>query len=174
MAAKDTFDAVLGTSSLQGPGGGGEVLGIWKGLFARAAVSQMKDTGSRAFVFNGNVIPVNVPITIRVRTIELGGGWRLPMRRMPRLVVYGGGGALLLNYDEESDFAQSSDNVKESFSGYSVFGGAEYNVWRWLFAGVEAQYRAVPDAIGAAGVSEHFDETDLGGIAVRVLFGIRR
>lgn len=174
MAATNTFDAVLGTSSMQGAGGGGEVLGIWKGLFARGAFSQMNDRGSRAFVLNGDVVRLNIPITVTIRTIELSGGWRILPRRSPRLAFYGGGGGLFLTYDESSDFADPGEDVSESFNGYLAFAGAEFAIWKWLVAGVEGQYRVVPDAIGAAGVSQTFNETDLGGAAVRVLIGIRR
>ena len=175
MTAKETFDTVLGSSAMRGPGGGGEVLNVWKGLFARVAVSQMSDEGTRAFVFGNDVIPMNIPMTVKIRTVELGGGWRVVPRRMPRLAVYGGGGALLVAYDQTSQFADQGENPNESFSGYSVFGGAEVTLWKWLFAGAEAQYRAIPDALGGAGtIPELFNETDLGGVAVRVLFGVRR
>jgi hypothetical protein len=175
FTAKETFDAVFGTSTMQGPGGGGEVLGIWKGLFVRGALSQMTDTGSRAFVFGNDVIPVNVPLTVKIRTVELGGGWRVQPRRIPRLAIYGGGGVLRLTYDETSQFAEFGDDASESFNGYSVFGGAELTIWKWLIAGAEAQYRAVPDALGGEdSISELYNETDLGGATIRVLFGIRR
>jgi opacity protein-like surface antigen len=175
MTAKETFDAVLGSRSMRGPGGGGEVLGLWKGLFARVAVSQMKDEGTRAFVFGGDVISMNVPLTVKIRTIEIGGGWRVQPRRAPRLAAYGGGGLLLLQYDETSAFADSGENPNESFNGYLAFAGAEFALSKWLVAGAEAQYRAVPDALGGVNsIPELFNESDLGGVAVRVLFGIRR
>jgi hypothetical protein len=175
MTAKETFDAVLGTPSMRGPGGGGELLGIWKGLFARVAVSQMKDEGTRAFVFGNDVIPMNIPMTVMIRTVEIGGGWRVQPRRMPRFAVYGGGGTLLVNYDQTSEFADSGENPSESFQGYSVFGGAEVALSKWLVAGAEAHYRAVPDALGGPGtIPELFNESDLGGVAIRVLVGIRR
>ena len=174
MTASNTFDAVLGTSSLMGPGGGGEVTGIWKGLFVRGGFSQMKDSGSRAFVFNGDVIPLNIPLTVKIRTIELGGGWRFVLPKAPRFAVYGGGGGLFINYDESSAFAGTGENVSESFNGYMAFGGVEVALWKWIFVGAEGQYRAVPDAIGAAGISDVFNESDLGGTVVRVLFGVRK
>jgi hypothetical protein len=56
-----------------------------------------------------------------------------------------------------------------------IFGGAELTIWKWLIAGAEAQYRAVPDALGGEdSISELYNETDLGGASIRVLFGIRR
>ena len=64
--------------------------------------------------------------------------------------------------------------MRESFSGYFVFGGVEVPIWKWIFAGAEAQYRSVPDALGDGGVSEHFGESDLGGTVLRVMIGIRK
>jgi hypothetical protein len=175
FAAKETFDAVFGRSTMEGPGGGGEVTGLWKGLFVRGAMSQMSDTGTRAFVYGNEVIPLNIPHTIKIRTVELGGGWRVQPRRVPRLAVYGGGGMLFVNYDQTSDFAEAGENASESFNGTMIFGGAELTIWKWLIAGAEAQYRAVPDALGGEdSISELYNETDLGGASIRVLFGIRR
>jgi hypothetical protein len=39
MTASDSFKATLGTSTLSGYGGGGEILNLWKGLFARVTVA---------------------------------------------------------------------------------------------------------------------------------------
>jgi hypothetical protein len=173
MAASRTFDAVIGTSSMSGVGGGAEAIGIWKGLFVRGAVSQMKDTGQRAFVFGSDIIRVDVPLDVKIRTVELGAGWRVPLGASERFAVYGGGGVLFLKYDETSTQAAGSENVNESFNGIVAFGGAEVTIWKWIVAGVEGQYRSVPDAIGSAGISQLVDETDLGGTAIRVLFGVK-
>ena len=37
----------------------------------------------------------------------------------------------------------------------------------------EVQYRRVPNALVAGGVSQDFDENDLGGFTARITFGIR-
>jgi hypothetical protein len=49
-----------------------------------------------------------------------------------------------------------------------VLAGAEYPIGRWVAIGGEAQWGAVPGAIGDAGVSATFEEEDLGGAAFRV------
>ena len=54
-------------------------------------------------------------------------------------------------------------NVDERFSGYHLVGGVEYKITRWLGVAGEVTWTTVPDAIGEAGVSAAFDETDLGG-----------
>jgi hypothetical protein len=57
--------------------------------------------------------------------------------------------------------------------GYSVQGGVEFALAKWLTAGIEGQYRAVPDALGEFAVSKAYGESDLGGFAVRAMIGVR-
>lgn len=174
LAASRTFDAVIGKSRLSMPGGGGEALNLWKGLFARVAFSTARETGSRVIVIGDEVIPIGVPLTVELRPLEIGGGWRFRPMAGGRIVPYVGAGALRVGYRETSDFGQSSDNTDTTFNGSVVFGGVEASVFSWIIAGVEAQYRTVPDAIGGGGVSGAFGETDLGGTTLRVLIGVRR
>jgi hypothetical protein len=193
IAAKESFDAVLGTSSMSAVGGGGEVLNLWKGLFARVGVSSASDTGSRVAVVNNEVFDLDIPIDIKMTMLEFAGGWRYAPRPrprapapgrpvvtrplaapQPRYAVYGGGGLLRVSYHEDSQFAGSLENVRDTFNGYLVFGGIEVTVWKWVIAGVEGQYRGINNALGDGGVSEVFGEKNLGGGALRVLFGVRK
>jgi hypothetical protein len=50
----------------------------------------------------------------------------------------------------------------------------EYKITRWLGLAGEASWSTVPDAIGESGVSEAFNETDLGGTTFRVKITIGR
>lgn len=174
LAATDTFDAVIGKSRLSMPGGGGEVLNIWKGLFARVAFSSVKETGSRVVIFDGEVIDLGIPLTVELEPLEVAGGWRFPAFAAGRLVPYVGGGLLRMGYKERSEFGMGDDNTDTSFNGSVVFGGIEASIVSWVIAGAEVQYRTVPDAIGEGGVSQAFGENDLGGVTLRVLVGIRR
>jgi hypothetical protein len=45
---------------------------------------------------------------------------------------------------------------------------------RWLSAGAELRYRAVPDALGSGGISEVLNETDAGGTALRFRLAVGR
>jgi hypothetical protein len=76
-------------------------------------------------------------------------------------------------YEETSSFAEGSENVSERFTGYQLLGGLEYRLHRLFGVAGEVQYTAVPDALGAGGLSAEFNEDDLGGVIVRarVLFG---
>lgn len=173
LAAPDTFDAIVSKSSLRMIGGGGEAF-IWKGLFARVAFSSTTETGSRAEVYNRDVIPLGIPLTVELRPLELAAGWRFDSTARARIVPYAGGGLLRMGYKETSDFAMGDENTSATFTGGVVFGGVEVRPVSWLIAGAEVQYRSVPNALGDGGLSEAFDEHDLGGLTVRVLFGIRR
>jgi hypothetical protein len=174
FAATESFDAALGTSTLTAIGGGGEVR-FWKGLFVRGALTTMEETGTRGFVVSGEPVSVQVPMAVDVRPIEIAAGWRMPLDRARRMVVYGGGGLLFVTYREMSDFAEPGDNVDESSNGYVAFGGIDVRIWRLVSAGVEVQYRTVPDALGGEdSISVGFDETNLGGTAIRFLMGIRK
>jgi hypothetical protein len=192
IAAKDSFEAVLGTSTMSAVGGGGEVINLWKRLFARIGISSASETGSRVVVVNNEVFDLGIPIDIQMTMLELAGGWRYAPRPRPRApvpgravtrpvappkplwAVYGGGGLLRVSYKEDSEFAGSLENVNSTFNGYIVFGGVEVTVWKWVIAGVEGQYRGINNALGDGGVSEVFGENNLGGGAVRVLFGVRK
>jgi hypothetical protein len=170
MAAQNSFQAIVGSSTLMGLGGGVDVLRVWKDLFIRGAVTHTSKDGSRAFVFDGQAISLNIPMKVSMTPIETGGGWRFPS---PRVTPYAGGAAIFAHYSETSTFAGSGDNVSETKVGYSGFGGVDFTLSKWVMAGVEAQYRSVPNAIGTGGVSQDFGETNLGGFSVRVMFGIK-
>jgi hypothetical protein len=175
LSASESFDATFGETRISGFGAGAEVLDVWKGLFGRVAFSRMtKEEGTRVFVVDGLVIPTNVGLEVEMTPLEFGAGWRHALDPDDRYVVYGGMSGLRMTYKETSEFAESGDDVDESFNGYAVFAGLDVLAAPFVFGGVEVQYRSVPDAIGAGGVSAVFGEDDLGGVVFRVLFGIRR
>ena len=174
FSATESFDAILDTHA--GPVvGGGARLGLpWFGLFAEIGAWRFRADGERAFVHNGTRFPLGIDTTITVTPIEVSGGWRWRMRRVPRLTPYVAGGITSLRYEETSDFADANENVDENFAGYLVYGGAAYKITRWLGIAGEAAWSTVPDAIGDAGVSAAFKETNLGGTALRLKITIGR
>jgi hypothetical protein len=173
LSAHNSFDAVLGTSRLTAFGGGAEVLNIWKGAFLRVALSHTSKGGDRAFVANGERVSLGVPITVSMTPVEIGGGWRFAIGSS-RVVPYVGAGALIQSYSEKSTFAGPGDNVSQTNTGYTAFGGVEVDLSKWFIVGGEADFRGIPNALGNGSVSQDFGETNLGGFALRVLFGIRR
>ena len=108
--------------------------------------------------------------------LEISAGWRFRFRQMPKLVPYVSGGFTSMQYHEKetSEFASSDEDVDETFNGYHLSGGAEYKITRWLGAAGEVAWTTVPDSIGEGGVSEAFDEHDLGGTTLRFKITIGR
>jgi hypothetical protein len=86
------------------------------------------------------------------------------------VVPFAGGGFGFQQYEETSAFAESGDDVSETHGSYHVLGGVELPFTRHLGVTADALYRWVPDAIGEAGVSAVYDETDLGGAQIRFRF----
>lgn len=171
MAASKTFDAVTGSSVMFGYGGGAEIVNLWKHLFVRGDYTTASSTGARAFAFGNDVVSTGIPITVRLGTTEIGGGWRIPMRKHLKYTPYLGGALLFVQHSEKSDFATDTENISDSATGYSVLGGVDIELQkRWYLTG-EAQYRFLPNAIGATDVSKMTGETDLGGFVGRVMIG---
>jgi len=173
MLAADTFGAVLDTHVFQARGGGAEVLNIWKGLFVRVAATRASRTGSRVVVVDGRAISLGIPLTIELRPVEFGGGWRGDIGQRGRGAWYAGGGLLHQVYRETSTFANVGDDTDTTFNGAVIFAGADVRLWRFIVGGGEVQFRTVPNALGDGGASQAFKETDLGGAVARGVIGVR-
>ena len=174
LAATDTFNAVTGSSTTNGFGAGFEVTNVVSKIFIRATFAHAGKDGERVFVDNGQVFKLGIPLTVGMTPIEIGGGWRSVVDRRGRYAIYVGAGVVFLNYSETTPSGTAEDNTSKTFAGYSLFGGFDRTFHKNLVAGVEAQYRGVPNAIGTAGASQAFGETNLGGFVLRALFGFKR
>ena len=163
-AAKQTFDAILG-DSLQQFWGGGVQAAFRSGLYVEVAASRFEKTGQRAFVSNGQVFQVGIPLTARITPLEFSAGYRF--RASPRIIPYAGAGVARYAYVETSEFAESADNVDQAHVGYLVLGGVEVRAHRWIGVSVDVQYTHVTGILGSAGISQEFGEDNLGGTAVR-------
>ena len=172
FAAADSFDAILGESS--GPIFGGGVRISQGGMFLDVGAWQFSADGERAFVAGNTVFPLGIPIEVTVTPIEFSGGWRFRIRKMPKLTPYAAGGWTLMRYQETSEFSSEDEDVDETFNGFHLFGGVEYKITRWFGVAGEASWTTVANALGDAGVSETFDETDLGGTTLRFKITIGR
>jgi opacity protein-like surface antigen len=169
FTAHDSFKAIFATSGGFFYGGGAQV--YFGPIYVDVGVSRFEKTGERAFVFEGDVYRVGVPDRITMTPVVVTAGFRFPAHA--GTVPYVGGGVGTLEFEETSDFAEPGENVSERFTSYHAVGGVEYRATRWLFVAGELRYAAVPDALGAPGISAEFDESDLGGlsVAVKVLIG---
>lgn len=167
FTAADSFDAIVGSSSGTIFGGGGRVILPLGGLFVDVGAWRFRAEGERAFVFEGNTFPLGIPAEVTVTPLEFTAGWQFRLRRAPKFRPFVGGGLASYGYKETSEFATDAENVDDRFTGYTVLGGAEYRVSRYVSLAGEASWTTVPDALGDSGVSAAFDETDLGGTSVR-------
>ena len=111
FAATESFEAIAGESRKAGVGGGAVVTGLWRGLFVDAGVTQQKLSGERVFVDAGTVYRLGIPVSIKMRPVDLAAGWRLAYGR---LSPYAGAGATFIAYEETADFAEPGDNVSKS------------------------------------------------------------
>jgi opacity protein-like surface antigen len=170
FSATESFEAITGESRKAGVGGGAVVTGLWRGLFVDAGVTQQTLSGERVFVDAGTVYRLGIPVSIKMRPVDLAAGWRLSYGR---LSPYAGAGATFLSYEETAEFAEPGDNVSESKTGALFLTGLDVSVNRWLHVGAEFRYRSVSGVLGDGGVSEVFNEDQLGGyaFALRVSLG---
>jgi len=172
IASPKSFDAVFGKHTTTGPGAGLEVANLWKGVFVRIDGSQRSLSGERVVIFNDQVFKLGIPLTAKLTPLEFGAGWRFGGGDS-RVVPYFGAAAISLKYKETSSFADSSENVDQSYSGFGAFGGVDVGITRQVFGGIEGQYRSIKITPGANSAPASFNESDLGGAVLRVRVGFR-
>lgn len=172
FTASESFEAVTGSNRRTQYGGGLQAVNLWKGLFAEAIVGRSRLTGSRIVYYQGLTYDLGVPVTITFTPVEAGLGWRTALGR--HVHSYVGGGVTLMRYQEASDFAADGENVDESHAGYYACAGLEFSLTKWLHLRGEARFTSLPNAIGRAGVSKDFDDTNLGGLGAAVKLAIGR
>jgi cell division septation protein DedD len=84
LSARDTFDAVLGSSGGVVFGGGVTVTHR-SGLFGQVAIERFTGDGERVFVFGGGVFPLGIPLSVSMTPVDFTGGYRfLPKPRVVR------------------------------------------------------------------------------------------
>ena len=168
FSASDTFKAVFDASGGPVYGGGVEVI-FRRHVFFRVDATRFKKTGERPFVFNGQVFPLGIPLTIAVTPVVGSAGYRGEIAR--NLAWYAGAGAGSWGYSEKSD--DPTESVSFRKTGFVGLGGVEWRVHQWVGVGFEAQFAGVPNALGKGGASAEFNEKDLGGAtaAVRIVIG---
>jgi hypothetical protein len=173
FTASQSFEAVLDTDR-GGIFGGGLRLVIPGGPYLDVGAWRFSKDGERAFISDaGAVFPLGIPLTVTMTPLEITGGWRFP-GLLGRVTPYAGGGFTSLRYEETSEFAGDGENVSERFNGYHFTGGADVRLARWVAIGGDVTWTSVGDAIGEGGVSQAFEEDDLGGTSFRVRFILGR
>jgi opacity protein-like surface antigen len=164
FTAKQSFQAILGSSNGQMFGGG--VYLRYGPAFLQLSVSRYQKSGERVFQFEGRTYPLGVKDTVTVTPMVAIVGVRLLKRG--RVGVYVGGGVGAYSFKESSDFEDPSEGVDKSFTSYHAIAGVEIYVSSWAALALEGHYASVPNAIGQGGVSSSFAETNLGGAGAQV------
>ena len=171
MAASESFNAITGDDTVVPYGGGIQVTNLWKGLFIEVAAEQATTDGERVFVGGeGEIFQLEIPLEIKMRTVDVMAGWR--SAATSNVMSYGGGGVSFQKYEETSDVADAGENLSENYTGFILMGGVEYRATQWVHVRGEVRYRRFNDALGVGGVSEVFDETSLGGFGVALKIAV--
>lgn len=170
FTAKQSFDAIFGSSTALFYGGGVD-LSVARTLRVAVSVTHFQKTGERAFAFNGQSFQLGIPDRVSITPVTFNLVYRFVGSK--RFTPYLGGGAGAVIYSETADFAQASDNVSKTGTAFQVVGGVEFPLGSHLSLALEGQYQSVGGVLGDTGVSQSFNESDLGGtsVRVRVLFG---
>ena len=173
FAASDAFEATLGSPSGVFFGGGVEVV-LPQQWFVGLRLSHFDKSGERVFVQDNEAFPLGIDMKVAITPIEVSAGYRFRSGGRT-LIPYLGGGIGWHKYTETSDFADAGENVKETFTGYHVLGGAEYRVGRMFAIAGEAQWTTIPDALsGVSSAADAFGESNLGGFGFHVRFVVGR
>lgn len=173
FTAKDSFEAILDRSDGPIYGGGVQVLLPWN-IFVEIGASRFKDNGERVFIGpNNEIFKLGIPVDVTVTPFELTAGYRFTQIAR-RIIPYAGVGYSSYRYKETSQFADPGENADDRFAGYHVHGGVDFQAFRWIAVGGEASWSSIANALGASGVSKHFDEDNLGGASVRLKISVGR
>lgn len=171
FAAQTTFKAVFGSATESTWGGGVDVT-VGRHVFVDLAISRMSQSGQRAFINDGQVFALGIPLHVTLTPVELTAGYRF-RRRHSRIIPYAGAGIGWYQYRETGDFAAAGDGTDVGHAGFVMMGGAEFRITKWIGILGDAQYTRVPGILGQGGLSKDAGESDLGGVAgrVRVMVG---
>ena len=174
FTANESFKAVTGSSNGFVFGGGAGVI-LPQKIFADVHASRFKKDGTRVIVVDGKVFDLGIKNTITITPVEITAGYRFGTQR-DTLRPYAGGGISWYRYSETDEFATSSEQTMQSYTGFHLLAGAEYRVHRFFGVAGEAAWARVPNALGQqpTSVGSAFDEDDLGGATIRVKLVIGR
>jgi outer membrane protein W len=166
FAAQTTFKSVFG-SATQPAWGAGLDVGLGRHVFVDLAISRMNQSGQRAFINDGQVFALGIPLRVTLTPVELTAGYRF-RRAKWRVIPYVGAGIGWYQYRETADFSAAGDDVDVRHAGFVMMGGAEFRVTKWVGIAGDAQYTNVTGILGQGGLSKDANESDLGGVAARL------
>ena len=136
--------------------------GFTEAIFVRAGGRFFSKEGERVFVDEATdeVFQLGHPVEVKIIPAYLLVGYRFLEGARLRPYIAAGGGAVF--YDEESEIAGEIIEFSTTKPMGMAVVGADYGRGRVRF-GIEAGYSIAPNTIGTGGVSEIYDEDDVGG-----------
>jgi opacity protein-like surface antigen len=170
--ASNSAKAVLGSSGGATFGVDGRV-GVSNRFSVGVGIRFFKKDGEKAFVAASGspVFPLTgEPLSLRLIPIEA--TLFYSFGRTAGLQPYIGIGPGFALYHEDSTVGGLTSSLDESkFQAHAV-AGVEFGRGATRF-GVELNYSTVPNAVGIGGVSQVYNEKDIGGLAIlgRIVFG---
>lgn len=172
QAAKDSFDAVVGSTSVTSFGAGLQVTNVWRRLFVEIGAERASLDGERVFVDGSTVERLGIPVEITVAPLDVMAGWRFGSGRS-RFTPYAAAGLTSIGYSESSDFATDEENLDERATGFVLAAGVEARLRRLVHLRGELRFRQAGGVLGDQGVSQEYGEKNLGGIgaAIKVVIG---
>lgn len=161
MAASNTGSALFGSDHGATFGGAARYT-FWRGAFVSAGARTFSKDGERVFVSapNAPVQKLGFPLSMKTTPVFLVAGYRF--RNGHLVVPYVTAGAAFTKYQETSSVAGESFDQSVSKTGFAGAFGVEVGRGLLRFA-AEGGWSSVPNAIGKAGASKVYDETDIGG-----------
>ena len=166
FAAQTTFNTVFG-SATEATWGGGVDVTVGRHAFVDLAISRMSQSGQRAFLNDGQVFALGIPLRVTLTPVELTAGYRF-RRLHSRIIPYAGAGIGWYQYRETADFSAAGDDTNVRHIGFVMMGGAEFRITKWIGILGDAQYTSASGILGQGGLSKDAGESDLGGVAARV------
>ena len=166
FAATQTFNATFGKTLFPFFGGGVQVV-VHDAFFVEIGASRFQQAGQRAYLSLGKAFQLGIPLTVTITPVEITGGYRFKLKKLPSVRPYLAGGLGSYGYTETSSFSEPGEDVNTRHAGVVLNGGAEFRLHRWIGVAADVQYSHVTGILGTGGVSQQAGESDLGGIAAR-------
>lgn len=172
QAAKDSFDAVVGSTSVTSFGAGLQVTNVWRRLFVEIGAERASLDGERVFVDGSTVERLGIPVEITLAPLDVMAGWRFGGGRS-RFTPYAAAGLTSIGYAESSDFAADEENLDERATGFVMAAGVEARLRRLVHLRGEVRFRQAGGVLGDQGVSKEYGDKNLGGVgaALKVVIG---
>ena len=166
FAAQTAFNATFSSATSPVWGGGVDVV-VRKQYFVDLTISRWSKSGQQAFLNNGDVFRLGIPVRVSSTPVELAAGYRFRLRTS-RIIPYAGVGIGSYSYHQAADFAAPGDDVDVRHAGFVLLGGAEVRVRKGVGVTGDVQFTRVPGILGQSGISKDAGESDFGGVAARI------